>query len=112
MKKFKLVLGVILVLAIVGVLLFTGTGQPIGNFLSGQFGGVTSLFTGSYKGPTFPVNLQVNRESLYGQKFAISNSSITLSGVPTYAKLDTQTATLKESQVVNMAIYNFKGTFT
>jgi hypothetical protein len=112
MKKFKLVLGVVLVLAIFGLLFFTGVGQPVGDFLSGQFGGVTSLFTGGNKGPAFSVNLKVNREALYGQSFKISNSTINLVGVPAYVKLDTQTLSLKESQVVNIAIHNFKGTFT
>ena len=107
--KYKLVLAVVLVLAIVGLIFVTDLGQPIGNFLSGNLGGLTSLFTGGNKGPGFGINLKVNSESLYGQTFKISNSTIKLTGIPTVAKLNDQTLSFKEFQVVDMTIGNFKG---
>jgi len=109
MKKFKLVLGVIITLAIVGLIFFTDIGQPVGDFITGQLGSVTSLITGGNKGPAFGVNMKVNRDALYGQTFKISNSTISLTGVPSYVNLNLQTVSLKEYQVVNMVIGNFKG---
>jgi len=108
MKKFKLVLAVILILAIVGVIFMTDFGQPVGDFLTGNLGSVTSLFTGN-KGPAFGVNMKINRDALIGQTFKISNSTATLVGVPTFLRLNFQVVSLKEAQVVNMVINNFKG---
>ncbi len=84
--RWKIILGVILIILIAGLLLRTNVGDTYLGFVNNAVGKVTSFFAGILKFPKsspgnlFSAEISLNREVLNGFKFQLTNTTFLASG--------------------------------
>jgi hypothetical protein len=109
--KWKLLVAVAVVLAFLGLLFFTEQGRryaiSLGSLTRG-FASTVGNFIGSFvkvpSGNEFGLELNLNKEAIYGQSFSFSNAGFEASGRISSLKIDGKTWEIGEKVKVEVAV--------
>jgi len=108
-SKWKIVLAVVLILAIVGFLFLTGIGSQLTSKLG--LGSLTAFFVQQKPTNTFPFTLTTQKEAFYGQNYNVVNSSLDITGIYQSIHVGTIYLESKGGKRITVAIRNLNGNF-
>jgi len=110
---WKALLTAVIVVVVAGLLMTTEIGKNYTEVLRTKAGDVVSLITKLWQptGEGFIFVLTTDMESFQGQKYSITNSSVSASGIYNYIKVGNQVINLKEGKKAVLFVDNLRGTF-
>jgi hypothetical protein len=110
---WKALLTAIIIVAIAGLLMTMEIGKNYAEVLRSKVGNIVSLITKLWTptGEGFTFVLTADMDSFQGQKYSITNSSISASGIYNYIKVGNQVVSMKDGRKAVLFVDNLRGTF-
>jgi len=111
--KWKAVLAVLLVLAIIGVFLASDYGKSLlgsyGGGLGDLTGGLTGIFQPKVNASGFSITLTASQDNFYGQDFKVSNTNVSVDGTYNFMTIGDQSYGYKGGNQIAVLIKDFSG---
>jgi hypothetical protein len=108
--KWKTILILLIILAIIGILINTDLGQKVLNMFKSRFENVTSVLKEEEIRRIFPLTLTTQKESFFNKSFKISNSNFNAMGISQTINIG-DILRRREGETVNLSIQIDEGMF-
>jgi hypothetical protein len=111
--RWKLILAVLVIIAIIAAIFFTQTGLSVLGFLKDRISETSSFIFRTPPGNAFPVVVTVDlkdKNSFYGQSYSVSDSTFTATSEYSSIQVDDGKETLADN-TANIILKKFSGTF-